>query len=98
MLHGGVDPGLLDEVQRWRTDDLWYWSLEALAVYVRAAAERSKQTVEFVCRRIADTRGITLVKPSRRDVHGSTLITRGVNLGRSARRRDAVRGGSGSYG
>ena len=38
MLHGGVDPGLLDEAQLWRTDDLWYWSLEALAVYVRAAA------------------------------------------------------------
>jgi hypothetical protein len=26
MLHGGVDPGLLDEVQWWRSDDLWYWS------------------------------------------------------------------------
>jgi hypothetical protein len=35
MLHGGVDPGLLDEVQWWRTDDLWYWSLEALVAYVR---------------------------------------------------------------
>jgi hypothetical protein len=60
MLRGGVDPGLLDEVQWWRSDDLWYWSLEALAVYVRAAAERTSQTVEFVCRRIADARGITL--------------------------------------
>jgi hypothetical protein len=60
MLRGGVDPGLLDEVQWWRSDDLWYWSLEALAVYVRAAAERTNQTVEFVCRRIADARGITL--------------------------------------
>jgi hypothetical protein len=27
--------------------------------YVRAAAERINQTVEFVCRRIADARGIT---------------------------------------
>ena len=60
MLRGGVDPGLLDEVQWWRSDDLWYWSLEALAVYVRAAAERTNQTVEFVCRRIAHARGITL--------------------------------------
>jgi hypothetical protein len=60
MLRGGVDPGLLDEVQWWRSDDLWYWSLEALAVYVRVAAERTNQTVEFVCRRIADARGITL--------------------------------------
>jgi hypothetical protein len=40
MLHGGVDPGLVDEVQWWRSDDLWYWSLEALAVYVRAASDR----------------------------------------------------------
>jgi hypothetical protein len=38
MLHGGVDPALLDEVQSWRSDDLWYWSLEALATYVRARA------------------------------------------------------------
>ena len=60
MLHGAVDPGLLDEVQRWRTDDLWYWSLEALAAYIRAAAERTNQTVEFVSRRIADARGIAL--------------------------------------
>ena len=41
MLHGGVDPGLLDEVQWWRSDDLWYWSLEALVVYVRVAADRA---------------------------------------------------------
>jgi hypothetical protein len=40
MLHGGVDPGLLDEVQWWRSDDLWYWSLEALAAYIRAATDR----------------------------------------------------------
>ena len=60
MLHGGVDPGLLDEVQWWRTDDLWYWSLEALAAYVRAAADRTGQSVESVCRRVADERGVTL--------------------------------------
>ncbi len=60
MLNGGVDPGLLDEVQWWRTDDLWYWSLEALATYVRAAADRTGQTVASVCRRIADQRGVAL--------------------------------------
>jgi hypothetical protein len=48
MLHGGVDPGLLDEVRWWRSDDLWYWSLEALAVYVRAAADRIAEPVETV--------------------------------------------------
>jgi hypothetical protein len=60
MLHGGVDPGLLDEVQWWQSDDLWYWSLEALAAYVRAAADRTGQSVESVCRRIAEQRGVTL--------------------------------------
>jgi hypothetical protein len=49
MLHGGVDPGLLDEVQWWPNDDLWYWSLEALAVYVRAAADRIAEPIETVC-------------------------------------------------
>jgi hypothetical protein len=58
MLHGGVDPGLLDEVQWWRSDDLCYWSLEAVAVYVRAA-DRITEPVETVCRRIADEHGIT---------------------------------------
>jgi hypothetical protein len=59
MLHGSVDPRLLDEVRWWRSDDLWFWSLEALVVYVRAAAERSGESIESVCRRIAAQRGIT---------------------------------------
>ena len=57
---GAVPDGLLDEVQWWRTDDLWYWSLEALAAYVRAAADRSGQSVESVCRRLASTRDVTV--------------------------------------
>ncbi len=60
MLRGGVDPGLLDEVQWWRSDDLWYWSLEALVAYVRAAADRIGEPLDAVCRRIAHDRGITL--------------------------------------
>jgi hypothetical protein len=60
MLHGGVDPGLLDEVQLWQTDDLWYWSLEALVAYIRASADRIGQPVASVCRRLADDRGVTL--------------------------------------
>jgi hypothetical protein len=59
MNHGGVDAGLLEEVQWWRTDDLWYWSLEALATYVRAAADRAGQPVQSICRRIANQRDIT---------------------------------------
>jgi hypothetical protein len=35
MVRAGVDPGLLDEVIWWRTDDLWFWALEALVIYVR---------------------------------------------------------------
>jgi hypothetical protein len=61
MLHGGVDPGLLDELQWWRTDDLWYWSLEALALYGRAAADRTGRSVESICRRIATEHDITLL-------------------------------------
>jgi hypothetical protein len=38
---------------------LWYWSLEALAVYIRAAADRIAEPVETVCRRIANEHGIT---------------------------------------
>jgi hypothetical protein len=64
MLHGGVDPGLLDEVQWWRSDDLWYWSLEALAVYIRAAADRIAEPVETVCRGIAKEHGITRTNAS----------------------------------
>jgi hypothetical protein len=60
MLHGGVDPGLLDEVQWWQTDDVWYWSLEALVAYVRAAADRTGQPMESVCHRLAHDRGVTL--------------------------------------
>jgi hypothetical protein len=29
---------LLDDVTWWRTDDLWFWALEALVTSVRAAA------------------------------------------------------------
>ena len=60
MIHGGVDPGLLGEVQWWRTDDLWYWSLESLAVYVRAAAERTGQSAATVAHRIGARRGVVI--------------------------------------
>jgi hypothetical protein len=60
MLHGGVDPGLLDEVQWRQTDDLWYWSLEALGAYVHAAADRTEQPVVSICHQLAHDRGVTL--------------------------------------
>ena len=60
MVHGAVDPALLDEVQWWQTDDVWYWSLEAFVIYTRVAADRTDQSVAAICRRIAADRGINL--------------------------------------
>jgi hypothetical protein len=59
MIRAGVDPGLLEEVSWWRTDDLWFWALEALVTYVRAAADHCAATVPAICGQIA----------SRHDVH-----------------------------
>lgn len=60
MLRAGVDPGLLDEVTWWRTDDLWFWALEALVAYVRAAAELNAKTVPAMCTRIAKRHDIKI--------------------------------------
>jgi hypothetical protein len=60
MHRGGVDPGLLDEVSWWRTDDLWFWSLEALVTYVRAAAQHGGETVPAICARIARRHDVQL--------------------------------------
>jgi hypothetical protein len=60
MIRGGVDPGLLAEVIWWRTDDLWFWALEAPVIYVRAAAERTDEPVTGICRRIASRHDVQL--------------------------------------
>jgi hypothetical protein len=60
MVRGGVDPALLDEVSWWRTDDLWFWALEALVTYVRAGAEHSTESVAVICGRIARRHDIQL--------------------------------------
>jgi hypothetical protein len=39
MIQAGVDPDLQGEAHWWQTDDLWVWALEALIIYIRAAAE-----------------------------------------------------------
>src|SRR5947199_2443053 len=64
MLRGSVDPGLLDEVIWWQSDDLWVWALDALAVYVRLAAERTGLPIAVVCERLAQRRGVDLGEPS----------------------------------
>jgi hypothetical protein len=60
MVQAGVDPGVLDEVSWWRTDDLWFWALQALVTYVRAAAEHSAEPVTAICGRVASRHGVQL--------------------------------------
>ncbi len=60
MIRAGVDPGLLDEVSWWRTDDLWFWALDALVVYLRIAAERTGQPINVLCERVASRHGVAL--------------------------------------
>jgi hypothetical protein len=60
MIRGGVDPGLLDEVIWWQSEDLWVWALDALAVYVRAAADRTGLPVDRVCERLAERHAVDL--------------------------------------
>jgi hypothetical protein len=51
---------LVDEVSWWRTDDLWFWALQALVTYVRAAAEYCAEPVPAVCGRIARRHDVQL--------------------------------------
>jgi hypothetical protein len=60
MIRAGVDPGLLDEVIWWQSDDLWIWALDALVVYVRVAAERSGASAADICAHLADRHGVEL--------------------------------------
>ena len=53
MIHGGVEPDLLGEVVWWNSDDLWLWSLYALVIYLRVAAERTARPLAVVCEAIA---------------------------------------------
>ena len=62
MIRAGVDPGLLDEAAWWRVDDLWMWSVDALVVYVRVAADRSGTSVADVCRRLATRKGVEVTR------------------------------------
>jgi hypothetical protein len=64
MVRAGVDPGLLDEVSWWRTDDLWFWALQALVTYVRAAGEHSAEPVSAICARVASRHGVRLTAAS----------------------------------
>jgi hypothetical protein len=60
MVRATVDPGLLDEVSWWRTDDLWFWALQALVTYIRAAGEHGAELVSAICGRVASRYGVQL--------------------------------------
>jgi hypothetical protein len=62
MIRAGVRPDLLDEVSWWDTNDLWIWSLYALVIYLRVAAERSGESVAVICQRVAMRHGVELTK------------------------------------
>ena len=61
MIHGGVYPDLLNDAAWWQTDDLWVYSLFALLIFVRAAAERTGRSVEDISLSIADRRLVRLI-------------------------------------
>ena len=60
MIRAGVEPDLLDEVIWWDSDDLFVWSLYALIIYARLAAERTSTSVAEVCEQLAARHDIDL--------------------------------------
>jgi hypothetical protein len=94
MVRAGVDPGLLDEVSWWRTNDLWFWSLQALVTYVRAAAERSAESVPAICGSRAATTSTSQPRPDLKPTslrRGRTECSAGDD-GRIRYRRSAADG------
>lgn len=59
MVRAGVDPALLENAS-WAGDDLWFWSLEALVIYIRAAAEHADTTVSEICQRLAKRHSVSI--------------------------------------
>jgi hypothetical protein len=66
MIRAGVDPGPLDEIIWWQSDDLWVWALDALAVNARVEADRTGLSVAEICERLARRHGVDLDTPSSR--------------------------------
>ena len=61
MIHGGVQPDLLDDTYWWGdVEDLWVYAFFALTICVRAAADRLEEPVAEVTTRLAADRGVTL--------------------------------------
>ncbi len=60
MIRAGVDPALLDNAARWAVNDLWLWSLQAVVIYARAAAEYAEVPLPDICARVATRHDINL--------------------------------------
>ena len=51
MIATGAEP---EDTGWWSTDDLWRHALDAVVVFVRAAAERRGTSVDDICRSLSD--------------------------------------------
>lgn len=60
MTRAGIQPDLLEDAAWWRADDVWVWALEALQIYVNAAADRTGLTTAEICSQLAARSGVTL--------------------------------------
>jgi hypothetical protein len=58
MIRAAVQPDLSGEVEWWRNNDLWSYSLYALVIYLRIAAERTGRSSGDVARALAARRGV----------------------------------------
>ena len=55
---GGLEPDLLEEMVRWRTDDYWRYALYAAVALIRAAAERRGDPVARLAEQLAERHGV----------------------------------------
>jgi hypothetical protein len=60
MIRAGIQPDLLEDAAWWRADDLWVWALEALHVYIQAAAERTGVPITEICSQLAARQDLVL--------------------------------------
>lgn len=60
MIHGGVDPGIDEELYFWSSDDFWRWSLDAVVVYVRAGAAYADVSVAKLATQLGENHGLVL--------------------------------------
>lgn len=56
-IRGGTEPGLLEEVAYWQTDDFWQYAMCAAIAYIRAVASRADIPVRQVCQDLDERPG-----------------------------------------